>query len=89
MHLLSLFAAAIAVTFAGMFDGLALFVGKLVIIASLIWSGFCLLSYLIKRSAPPAVVPATVPPFTSPSRPASCNCWPPLGPPLIQKLRLA
>ena len=33
-------------------------VGLLVILVSLIWSGFCLLSYLIRRSAPPAVAPA-------------------------------
>ena len=71
MHLLSLFAAAIAVTFAGMFDGLALFVGKLAIIASLIWSGFCLLSYLIKRSAPPAIVPVTVPTHAATPAPAA------------------
>ena len=64
MHSLTLFAAAMAVALVGTFDHLALFVGKLVIVASLIWSGFCLLSYLLRRSAPqtkPAAVPAAVP----------------------------
>jgi len=54
MHHLTLSAASIAVASVGMFDSLALFVGKLVIIASLIWSGYSLITYLIRRSAPPA-----------------------------------
>ncbi|KAB2639269.1 MAG: hypothetical protein DVB25_05930 [Verrucomicrobia bacterium] len=49
-----------AVTLAGIFNSLAYYVGTLVIIASLAWSGFCLLSYLLRRPAPPAV-PASLP----------------------------
>ena len=43
-----------------MFDGLVHFVGVVVIIVSVLWSAFCLLSYLVRRSAP-AALPAAMP----------------------------
>ena len=52
MQPFTLLAAALALTLAGIFDSLAHFVGSLVIIASLVWSGFCLLSYLLRRGTP-------------------------------------
>ena len=52
-----------------MFDGLVHFVGVVVIIVSVLWSAFCLLSYLVRRSAPaalPAALPAAMPLRTTP-----------------------
>ncbi|KAB2643074.1 MAG: hypothetical protein DVB26_00685 [Verrucomicrobia bacterium] len=54
-----------AISVAGMLDSLAHYVGALVIIASLAWSGFCLLAYLLRRSAPPSV-PASLPTRVTP-----------------------
>ncbi|MEI7909104.1 MAG: hypothetical protein WCK77_05660 [Verrucomicrobiota bacterium] len=64
MHTLTLLAPALAMTLGSLFNSLANFVGSVVILASLVWSGFCLLSYLVRRSAPatlPAAIPAAVP----------------------------
>ena len=61
MQPLTLLAAALALTLAGIFDSLAHFVGSLVIIASLVWSGFCLLRYLLRRTTPAARPVASTP----------------------------
>lgn len=42
------------------FDALVHFIGTLVIVASVAWSAYCLINYLIKRYAPPAA-PTTAP----------------------------
>ena len=49
----------------GMFDRLVHFVGTVVIIASVIWSAYCLASYLIRRLSP-AALPASTPPRPTP-----------------------
>jgi len=65
MHPFSLIAAAMALTVSSMFDGLVHFIGTVVILVSVGWSAFCLLSYLVRRSAP-AAPPASVPVAATP-----------------------
>ena len=71
MHAPNLLAAALAVSLSSMFDTLVHIVGTVIIIASVLWSGYCLLAYLARRSAPaaPAPLPANQPLRATP-RPA-------------------
>ncbi|MEI6673627.1 MAG: hypothetical protein WCO57_00460 [Verrucomicrobiota bacterium] len=65
MHHLNLFAATTATTVTSMFDTLAHFIGSGIIFVSVIWSAYCLITYLIKRLSPvalPAITPASVAP---------------------------
>jgi len=61
---LNLFAMAMAMTVTSMFDTLVHIVGLGIIIVSVIWSAYCLATYLIRRLSPAA------PPASMPQRPA-------------------
>jgi len=60
MHHLNPFAAATTLAEDSVFDTLVHVVGTGVIVASVIWSAYCLIIYLIKRLSP-AGVPANIP----------------------------
>lgn len=69
MQPFALIAPPLALTLAATVDSLAHFVGMLVIIASLIWSAFCLVNYLLRRASP-APLPVATPDRATP-RPAA------------------
>jgi Na+-transporting methylmalonyl-CoA/oxaloacetate decarboxylase gamma subunit len=60
MHHFNLLAAATAEAGTSMFDTMVHFVGMGIIIVSIIWSAYCLITYLIRRFSP-AGFPARVP----------------------------
>ncbi len=72
MHPLNLFAAVMATSVTSLFDTLVHWVGTGIIGISIIWSAYCLLTYLMKRLSPvelPAITPARAAP--SPVAPAA------------------
>ena len=68
MHHLNQFPAATATLVTSMFDMLVHLVGTGIILISIVWSAYCLITYLIRRLAP-AEFPASTPAPAAP-RPA-------------------